>query len=89
VRVVAILIDEARWRGRAGIRFAHIVSDSSFDELHAFVARLAVERPLRFHRDHYDVPEPLWSTAVAAGATIVPTREIVLALRRAGLRARL
>jgi hypothetical protein len=83
---MAILVDDARWPGRSGVRFAHLVSDTSFAELHEFVARLSLERPLRFHGDHYDVPAPLCADVTAAGATVVSTREIVVRLRAAGLR---
>lgn len=83
---MAILIDEPRWRRSDDARFAHLVSDASFDELHAFVAGLDLERPLRFHRDHYDVAEVVWSTVVDAGAQVVTAREIVQRLRAAGLR---
>jgi hypothetical protein len=86
VHAVTIFVDEARWPGRSGVRFAHLVSDSSFAELHEFVAALPVERPLRFHGDHYDVPAPLWEDVLAAGATVVSAREIVVRLRAAGLR---
>jgi hypothetical protein len=68
------------------MRFAHVVSDTSFEELHAFAATLTLPRPLRFHRDHYDVPEPFWDQVVERGAQIVTTREIVRRMRAAGLR---
>ena len=84
---MAILIDEPRWRRSDDARFAHLVSDTSFEELHAFVAALTLVRPLRFHRDHYDVPAACWQRAVDAGAGVVPTREIVKRLVAAGLRA--
>ena len=80
------MIDEARWPAH-GTRFAHLVSDTSIEELHDFVTTLPTPRPLRFHRDHYDVPAGLWSLVVDQGVTVVSTREIVRRLRRAGLRA--
>jgi hypothetical protein len=80
-----ILVDRPRWPAH-GHRFAHLVSDTSFDELHAFVVALAIDRPLRFHRDHYDVPEFLWQPVVDAGARVVTARELVERLRAAGLR---
>jgi hypothetical protein len=83
---VALLIDQARWPAH-GTHFAHLVSDASIEELHDFVATLQTPRPLRFHRDHYDVPAALWSFVVDQGVTVVSTREIVRRLRRAGLRA--
>ena len=82
---MTILVDRPRWP-KHGHRFAHLVSDASLEELHSFAARLPIERPLRFHRDHYDVPERDWSTVVNAGAQVVTAREIVLRLRAAGLR---
>jgi len=82
---VTILVDRPRWP-KHGHRFAHLVSDASLEELRAFVARLPLERPLRFHRDHYDVAERDWSTVVNAGAQVVTAREIVQRLRAAGLR---
>src|SRR5262245_41018642 len=83
---MAILVDEPRWPGRNGLRFAHLVSDSSRADLDAFVAGLDADRPLRFHGDHYDIPTQLWDAVVDAGATPVSTREIVTRLRAAGLR---
>jgi hypothetical protein len=83
---MAILVDEPRWPSRNGVRFAHLVSDSSRAELDAFVARLDLQRPLRFHGDHYDIPAQLWDIVVDAGATPVTTRDIVSSLRAAGLR---
>jgi hypothetical protein len=83
---VTILVDDAIWP-RRGRRFAHLVSDSSFDELHAFAARLGL--PGRaFHRDHYDLPAELRDQAVVLGAQEVSAREIVRRLRQSGLRRR-
>jgi hypothetical protein len=83
---MAILVDAPRWTGPSGVRFAHLASDASHDELHRFAATLPTERPFRFHHDHYDVPAPLWDVVVAAGATVVATRELVTRVRAAGLR---
>lgn len=83
---MTILVDEPRWPAH-GTRFAHLVSDASTAELEAFVAQLELPRPLRFHRDHYDIPERYWHQIVDAGARVVATREIVLRLRSSGLRA--
>ena len=68
-------------------RFAHLVSDESFEELHEFAARLGLP-PRAFHRDHYDLPDTWWQRAVDAGATPVDPRELVRRLRAAGLRVR-
>jgi hypothetical protein len=83
---VTILIDppQVPWRGRL---WSHLASDSSYDELHAFAARLGV--PERgFDGDHYDVPAEAYDDLVAAGALPVRSRELVERLTRAGLRRR-
>ena len=83
-----MLVDDAVWPGKgraAGRLWAHLVSDTSFDELHAFAKRLDV--PARaFERDHYDIPADLVPVAVRLGARHVRSREIVAALRSSGLR---
>lgn len=71
-------------RGRL---WSHLASDTSYDELHAFAARLGLP-PRAFERDHYDVPEELYDAAVAAGATPVSSRELVARLVETGLRRR-
>ena len=79
-----ILVDQAIWPAH-GRRFAHLISDTSFEELHAFAARLGL--PDRaFHRDHYDLPDAWVRRAVAAGAVEVDARELVRRLRQSGLR---
>jgi hypothetical protein len=79
-----ILIDRPSWPGH-GRLWSHLVSDVSFDELHAFARRLGV--PERgFDGDHYDVPERLYTDALALGAVPVRSREIVARLTAAGLR---
>jgi hypothetical protein len=82
-----ILVDRPRWAAH-GTRFAHLVSDTSLDELHAFADSLVLARRLRFHNDHYDVPERSWQTTLDAGAELVSTHELVRRIRAAGLRAR-
>ncbi|MDF9717746.1 DUF4031 domain-containing protein [Nocardioides sp. ChNu-153] len=81
---MAILIDppQVQWRDRW---WSHLVSDTSYDELHAFAAALGVP-PRAFDRDHYDVPDSLFDAAVAAGAEVVRPRDLVRRLARAGLR---
>jgi hypothetical protein len=81
---VAILVDEATWPFR-GDRWAHLVSDESFDELHLFAQRLGLRR-LSFQGDHYDVPSRLRVDALRNGAVAVTGRELVSRLRAAGLR---
>ena len=48
---MAVLVDEAVWPWR-GARWAHLVSDDSVDELHAFARRLGLRR-MAFQGDHY------------------------------------
>ena len=49
-----ILVDPPAWPAH-GRLWSHLVSDTSYDELHAFARRLGI--PARgFDRDHYDVP---------------------------------
>lgn len=83
---MAVLVDEARWEWR-GERWAHLVSDRSLDELHEFAGALGL-RYLSFQGDHYDVPRPRLPDAIAMGATVVPSRELVRRLVAAGLRRR-
>jgi Protein of unknown function (DUF4031) len=83
---VTILVDPAVWPWR-GRRWAHLVSDDSYDELHAFAVRLGIPRRA-FQGDHYDVPADLREHALALGATAVDSRELVRRLRGAGLRRR-
>ena len=63
---MSVLVDDAIWPFRDR-RWAHLVSDESFDELHAFAERLGLP-PRAFHRDHYDVPAELRDDAIALGA---------------------
>lgn len=79
-----ILVDRPVWRWR-GRRWCHLASDTGYDELHDFAARLGLRRAW-FQGDHYDLPEQLWDEAVALGATPVDSRELVGRLRAAGLR---
>jgi hypothetical protein len=64
-----------------------MVSDVSYDELHAFAERLGIPRRV-FQGDHYDLPESYRAEAVAAGAVEIGSRELVRRLRAAGLRRR-
>ena len=64
---VTVLIDTPVWPWR-GRLWSHLVSDVSYEELHAFVAaELGIPRRA-FQGDHYDIPEDLYDVAVAAGA---------------------
>jgi Protein of unknown function (DUF4031) len=79
-----ILVDPAAWPHR-GRLWAHLVSDTSYEELHAFAAQLGIPRRA-FQGDHYDVPEAVREEALALGAIPVTSRQVVEALRAAGLR---
>lgn len=81
---MAILVDPAIWPAR-GRRFAHLVSDTSEAELHAFAAELGLQRRW-FQGDHYDVPEEVRARAIARGAEAVSAHELVRRLRASGLR---
>jgi len=83
---VAILIDDPRWPAH-GRLWAHLVSDSDLDELHAFAEANGIPRR-GFDRDHYDVPAEWYDRVVAAGAVPVSSRELIVRLRAAGLRRR-
>jgi hypothetical protein len=75
---VALLVDPLREYSHVRLRFTHwchVVSDTGYDELHAFAARLGIPRE-RFQGDHYDLPPHLRERAVALGAQEVSTREL-------------
>ena len=83
---MTVLVDAATWSGR-GRLWCHLVSDESFEELHAFARSVGI--PERgFDRDHYDVPAERYDDVVAAGAVPVSSRELIIRLRDAGLRRR-
>jgi hypothetical protein len=87
MQAVSVLIDSPVWPWR-GRRWSHLVSDVSYDELHAFVtAELGLPRRA-FQGDHYDIPEDLYDIAVEAGAVPVGARELLSRLVAAGLRVR-
>jgi hypothetical protein len=83
---MTILIDRPLWPAH-GRLWSHLVSDTSYAELHAFAGSLGV--PTRaFERDHYDVPAELYDVALRLGAEPVGCQELVARLIRAGLRRR-
>jgi hypothetical protein len=81
---VAVLIDPPAWPAH-GRLWSHLVSDVSYDELHEFALAAAIPRRA-FEGDHYDVPQERYDALVAAGARPVPSRDLLQALQRSGLR---
>ncbi|MEO8264223.1 MAG: DUF4031 domain-containing protein [Ilumatobacteraceae bacterium] len=81
---MAVLIDAPIWWFR-GRRWSHLVSDVSYEELHAFAEQAGIPRR-EFHGDHYDVPEEFVDDMISAGATLTPSRELLRRLRDGGLR---
>ena len=81
---MTILIDDARWPAH-GRLWAHLISDSDLEELHAFAAANGIPRR-GFDRDHYDVPDEAHQRLVAAGARHVDGHALVKALIGSGLR---
>ena len=79
-----MLIDAPIWWFR-GRRWSHLVSDVSYEELHAFAEQAGIPRR-GFHGDHYDVPEEFVDDMIAAGAMLTPSRELLRRLRDGGLR---
>lgn len=83
---MAILVDELREYPHVRLPFrhwCHLVSDETFEELHAFAAQLGIPRH-RFQGDHYDLPAFVRAQAVELGAVEVTVRE--LTARMAGPR---
>ncbi|WP_228974220.1 DUF4031 domain-containing protein [Streptomyces sp. DH12] len=81
---MTLYIDPPTWPGH-GRMWSHLISDTSFDELHAAAAAIGAP-PRAFDGDHYDIPAHRYGDAVAAGAVEVGSKEIVRLLRAAGLR---
>ena len=81
---MTVLIDQPMWPAHDTV-WAHIVSDTSLDELHDFAQRAGIPRR-GFDLDHYDVPARMWNELVALGAEPVGVREFVRRLEASGLR---
>ncbi|PZE24021.1 MULTISPECIES: DUF4031 domain-containing protein [unclassified Curtobacterium] len=81
---MTVLIDPPVWPAHDTV-WSHLVSDESYDELHAFAARAGLPRRA-FDHDHYDVPAARHDELVALGALAVSGRELVLRLIASGLR---
>jgi hypothetical protein len=83
---VTVLVDKPIWPAH-GTLWAHLVSDESLDELHAF-ASVAGLPSRSFDLDHYDVPEERIPALVELGAVPVSGHELVRRLIASGLRVR-
>ncbi|MEV0261550.1 DUF4031 domain-containing protein [Streptomyces sp. NPDC050617] len=81
---MTVYVDPPTWPGH-GRMWSHLVSDVSYDELHAFAAGIGCP-PRAFDRDHYDVPSTRYADAVRAGAVEVGSKELLRRLTEAGLR---
>ncbi len=81
---MTVLIDQPIWPAHNTL-WAHIVSDTSLEELHAFAEAAGIPRR-GFDLDHYDVPAGKWAELVALGAQPVGLREFVQRLEASGLR---
>lgn len=81
---MTVLVDDPLWPAH-GRLWAHLVSDESLAELHAFAR--THDLPARsFDLDHYDVPAELVPLLVAGGAEPVGGKELVRRLIASGLR---
>ncbi|NSC22407.1 DUF4031 domain-containing protein [Streptomyces albus subsp. chlorinus] len=83
---MTVYIDPPIWPGH-GRMWSHLVSDTSYEELHAFAAGLGCPRRA-FDGDHYDIPSGRYDAAVRAGAVEVGSKELLRRLTEAGLRRR-
>ena len=83
---MTVYIDPPTWPGH-GRLWSHLISDESYAELHAFARLLGIPERA-FERDHYDVIEERYASALAAGAVPTSSRDLVRRLTAAGLRRR-
>ena len=93
---MTVYIDPPTWPGHGRV-WSHLISDVSYDELHAFAEELGAPRRA-FERDlpqsrlrstggtPIDIPSHRYRDAVRAGAAEVSSREVVRLLYGAGLR---
>ena len=81
---MTVLIDQPIWPAHNTL-WAHIISDTSLEELHAFAEAAGIPRR-GFDLDHYDVPAHKWAELVALGAQPVGVREFVQRREASGLR---
>lgn len=81
---MAILIDSFMNGARGPFHFrhrrcGHLVSDTSIEELHAFAEKLGMRREWFQRRSipHYDLTGERYNLALAMGAELVSSRELV------------
>jgi hypothetical protein len=79
-----LLIDPPAWPAH-GRLWSHLVSTTSYAELHEFADRAGIDRRA-FEGDHYDIPQERYDDVVAAGAVPIDGRELLKRLRDSGLR---
>lgn len=79
-----LLIDPPAWPAH-GRLWSHLVSDTSYSELHDFAVRAGLPRR-GFEGDHYDIPQERYDAVVAAGAVPIDGRELLRRLQHSGLR---
>jgi len=81
---MTIWIDPPSWPAH-GRSWSHLISDTSYEELHTFAARAGI--PARgFDGDHFDVPQELYAGLVALGARPTEGKDLARRLRDSGLR---
>lgn len=81
---MTIWIDPPSWPAH-GRLWSHLISDTSYEELHSFAMRVGV--PARgFDGDHFDVPQESYAALVAAGAQPTGGKAVARLLRDNGLR---
>ena len=79
-----IYVDRPTWPAH-GRLWAHLISDVSFVELHAFAQLMGLTKR-GWDRDHYDIPADRVPVAIWLGARPATSREVARMLRAAGLR---
>ncbi|MBX3713628.1 MAG: DUF4031 domain-containing protein [Lysobacter sp.] len=83
---MTIWIDRPAWPAH-GRLWSHLISDTSYAEVHAFAAANGIPRR-GFEGDHYDVPEQAYAALVAAGARPTTSAHILELLAGSRLRLR-
>lgn len=95
---MTVYVDDYRVQARVGrltARWSHLMVEpgGDLDELHAFAARIGLQRrwfqgPPRHRHPHYDVTDSRRTAAIAAGAVPITWREAGEMLAQAGERRR-